>query len=601
MNLNNDILNLNKDINLLKQEKEKELMPKMIKYLDKIKSLEKDSSEKDNNIKEYENEIEILKKENEEKDNNIIKINNKLSDKIKEINNIKEELNKKSEEIISKIEIIEELNNKIKIKEEENKNINNDKLKIEKEKEELLIFYKEEQNKLLKINEEIIDEKKNQNNQSLELIKKYSLILKQKENEASILNKDKKDLENKIDFLENEIERKKEENETIESENDELKTKNKEFLLFQEELEIENEKLKNNNSFLFNLINKLYNQIDNNNLMYNQFNSEVLTINKAINISSKEKKPIKIDNLLNLIKEKKEEENKKNTELIDRNDNYNTEIDININGIINEDIFTNEEKLIKFKKDFNNKIENSNKRYLELINSYISALNILNENIKEENILSNGLNKMSDNIFNKLLPKDSNSINSIDNDNDAIENEKRNINLLNGEEMIDNMNNLINKAINKIHKIEAQKDEEINSLHERLDYFIKEMRIIKESNEALVKDQSSEYQIQKEKYEKQLKIKDETIKRLEKYIFEQNKEKQEGIKNVSDLTEELKNMKEKYEMQTNNFKNIGQRAREQNERSAMKDISTGKYVINEYLNKLKQFANGLYNFNDTEM
>lgn len=228
-------------------------------------------------------------------------------------------------------------------------------------------------------------------------------------------------------------------------------------------------------------------------------------------------------------------------------------------------------------------------------------MNILNENIKEEKIVSNGLNQMSDNIYNKLLPKDSNSINSNDKDNDKIENEKININLLNGEEMIDNMNNLINKAINKIHKIEAQKDEEINSLHERLDYFIKEMRIIKESNEALVKDQSSEYQIQKEKYEKQLKIKDETIKRLEKYISEQNKEKQEGIKNVSDLTEELKNMKEKYEMQTNNFKNIGQRAREQNERSAMKDISTGKYVINEYLNKLKQFANGLYNFNDTEM
>ena len=600
MNLNNDILNLNKDINLLKQEKEKELMPKMIKYLDKIKSLEKDSSEKDNNIKEYENEIEILKKENEEKDNNIIKINNKLSDKIKEINNIKEELNKKSEEIISKIEIIEELNNKIKIKEEENKNINNDKLKIEKEKEELLIFYKEEQNKLLKINEEIIDEKKNQNNQSLELIKKYSLILKQKENEASILNKDKKDLENKIDFLENEIERKKEENETIESENDELKTKNKEALLFQEELEIENEKLKNNNLFLFNLINKLYEQLDNSNLIYNKFNSEIQTINKDINKSNKEKKSIKIDNLLNLIKE--EEENNKNRKIIDKNENYsNIEIGININNIINEDIFTNDEKLNKFNTEFNNKIINSSKKYLELINYYIYAINILNENIKEENILSNGLNKMSDNIYNKLLPKDNNSINNNDNDNDTNENKKININLLNGEEIINNMNNLINKAINKIHKIESQKDEEINSLHERLDYFIKEMRIIKESNEALVKDQSSEYQIQKEKYEKQLKIKNETIKKLEKYIYQQNKEKQEGIKNVNDLTEELKNMKEKYELQTNNFKNIGQRAREQNERNNMKDISTGKYVINEYLNKLKQFANGLYNFNDTEM
>ena len=163
------------------------------------------------------------------------------------------------------------------------------------------------------------------------------------------------------------------------------------------------------------------------------------------------------------------------------------------------------------------------------------------------------------------------------------------------------MNALINKAINKIQKIEAHKDAEINSLHERVEYFIKEMRIIKESNEALSKDQSSEYKIQKDKYEKQLKIKDETIKRLEKYISEQNKIKQEGIKNVSDLTEELKNMKEKYEMQSKSFKNIGQRAREQTERSNKKDVSTGKYVINEYLNKLQQFANGLYNYNDSEL
>ena len=163
------------------------------------------------------------------------------------------------------------------------------------------------------------------------------------------------------------------------------------------------------------------------------------------------------------------------------------------------------------------------------------------------------------------------------------------------------MNNLINKAINKIHKIETQKDEEINSLHERLDYFIKEMRIIKESNEALSRDQSKEYKIQKDKYEKQLKIKDETIKKLEKYISEENKIKQEGIKNVSDLTEELMSIKEKYEIQSKNYKNIGQRAREQNERSAMKDINTGKYVINEYFNKLQQFANGIYNHDDSEM
>ena len=33
----------------------------------------------------------------------------------------------------------------------------------------------------------------------------------------------------------------------------------------------------------------------------------------------------------------------------------------------------------------------------------------------------------------------------------------------------------------------------------------------------------------------------------------------------------------------------------------MKDLSTGKYVIKEYLNKLHQFANGLFIYNDSEI
>ena len=161
--------------------------------------------------------------------------------------------------------------------------------------------------------------------------------------------------------------------------------------------------------------------------------------------------------------------------------------------------------------------------------------------------------------------------------------------------MINNMNELINKAINKIKEIELDKDKEINSLHERIDYFIKEMRVIKKSNEILAKDKSSIYEIQKEKYENQLKIKNETIKKLEEYIYNQDKIKQEGDKNFFDLNEELKNIKQKYELQNKNIKNIEEKYKEQNEKNIKKNINTGKYVINEYLNKLGQFANGLFN------
>ena len=157
------------------------------------------------------------------------------------------------------------------------------------------------------------------------------------------------------------------------------------------------------------------------------------------------------------------------------------------------------------------------------------------------------------------------------------------------------MNDLMSNAINKIMKIISEKDEEINSLHERIEYFIKEMNIIKNSNEALAKDKSSMYEIQKEKYENQLKIKDETIKKLQEYINKQNKIRNEDNKNFLDLNEELKSMKEKYEIQNKNMKNIEERYREQNRKNIKRNANTGRYVINDYLNKLGQFANGLFN------
>ena len=237
-------------------------------------------------------------------------------------------------------------------------------------------------------------------------------------------------------------------------------------------------------------------------------------------------------------------------------------------------------------------IENSSKKYSYLIKSYINLINRYNLKIKEEKLLTNQINKINDNIYNKLLPK----MKDLEEDN-LFKEKKYN---KNSEQMIINMNELINKAINKIKKIESDKDAEINSLHERIEYFIKEMKIIKKSNEALSKDNSSKYEIQKEKYENQLKIKNETIKKLEEYINKQNKMRQEGDKNFFDLNEELKNIKEKYEIQTQNMKNIEEKYREQNQKSDIKNVNTGKYVINEYLNKLGQLANGLFNFNNDE-
>ena len=119
-------------------------------------------------------------------------------------------------------------------------------------------------------------------------------------------------------------------------------------------------------------------------------------------------------------------------------------------------------------------------------------------------------------------------------------------------------------------------------MHERIDYFIKEMKIIKQSNEALAKDKSSTYKIQKEKYENQIKIKEETIKKLEEYITKQNFIKEQDNKSFQDLQKK--------------YKFFGDKFKEKNKKSEIKDASTGKFVIHEYMNKLREFTNGIYNF-----
>ena len=334
-------------------------------------------------------------------------------------------------------------------------------------------------------------------------------------------------------------------------------------------METENQKLLYNNDFLFNIINKIKDDIDTNDYLIQKYSEEIEKI--YMNIKNKEE-IIDISNILNLTKQKN--------------------IDNKINNKIDQEIIINEEKLNQLINELNKKIENSSKKYNSLIKSYIELIDKYNKKIKEEKLLSNELRKINDNIYNKLMPK----IKDLEEDNifkDKRYNE-------NSEQMINNMNDLINKAINKIKKIELDKDNEINSLYERIDYFIKEMKIIKKSNEALAKDKSSAYEIQKEKYENQLKIKNETIKKLEEYIYQQNKLKQEGDKNILDLNEELKHIKVKYELQNQNIVNIEQRYKEQNRKNFINNVSTGKYVINDYLNKLGQFANGLFNFNNDE-
>ena len=64
------------------------------------------------------------------------------------------------------------------------------------------------------------------------------------------------------------------------------------------------------------------------------------------------------------------------------------------------------------------------------------------------------------------------------------------------------------------------------------------------------------------------------------------------------MTEDLEDMKIKFDNQVQVNKNLGIKLIEQNLKNNRKDINTGNFVINEYLNKLRQFSNGLFNIKE---
>ena len=392
------------------------------------------------------------------------------------------------------------------------------------------------ENEIVKKNLEELSDYKEENNRLIQLNEKISKLIKEKESKI------------------NSITKKLEENDTL------IEEKNMNSAIEKEELESENQRLIYNNNSLFNIINKINKSISNNCFILNKYNEEL----EKINISFKDKNAkIELNEILTLIKAKTNLYNPKKNDIKE----------------IKEDILTDEYKFDEFNAELNKKIDNDLNKYNFLLKLYIDLINKYNNKIKEGKNIINNLNKIKDNLHSEIIQNIRNI--SEDEEDDFIFNKKFGIND-NSENIITYINEIINKISIKIKQKILNKDEEINNLHERIDYFIKEMKIIKQSNEALAKDKSSTYKIQKEKYENQIKIKEETIKKLEEYITKQNFIKEQDNKSFQDLQKK--------------YKFFGDKFKEKNKKSEIKDASTGKFVIHEYMNKLREFTNGIYNF-----
>ena len=69
--------------------------------------------------------------------------------------------------------------------------------------------------------------------------------------------------------------------------------------------------------------------------------------------------------------------------------------------------------------------------------------------------------------------------------------------------------------MNKLKENSKNQKDEINKLHERVEFFINECAIMKKTGETLAQEQRNNHLKQKEKYEKQIKTQNEALNKIE--------------------------------------------------------------------------------------
>ena len=109
--------------------------------------------------------------------------------------------------------------------------------------------------------------------------------------------------------------------------------------------------------------------------------------------------------------------------------------------------------------------------------------------------------------------------------------------------------------------------------------------------EILANEERNSHQIQ-------MKKKDEEINKMKLKINEKDRDIDKGKKKNENLADELLEMQKKYNIQNKDMEIIGEREREQRNKNDIKALNTANYIIKDYVGKLRQFGEALYNYSE---
>ena len=239
-------------------------------------------------------------------------------------------------------------------------------------------------------------------------------------------------------------------------------------------------------------------------------------------------------------------------------------------------------------------ISESHNKFSQLVSAYYSTVSKLQSHSNNIDETKQDLIKSFHSMLTVLSSDQSSSDLSA-----LLEAKQKQINDINNSStssIISLYNSLSVEAIRKLLSYNNDKKEEISHLNERIEYFLKEIEIIKKSNEDLNRGNNSSFKVQTVKYESQLRLKNEEINKLNKRLEELIKTINTNKKQILSLTEELHDIKTKMDKQKENLEMQEKNSMLQKLKIANKDVSTGKFLIKEYFNKTMKFSVDLFNY-----
>ena len=542
--LKTNIKLLTEDNDQLKTQIEKELVPKINNYEARINYLTKENKSKEKIIN---SNTMINTKINSSLNKNMEEIKNLRNEKEqnnKEIQDLNNEINNLKEKILEKDKEISKFKQEIKILNDDTVNKND-----------------EYNNKLNLLNNKLSNQQ-NSNDEYIKKIQELNSKIKTSHIESNKLTEKNTELLNKILLYKEQIN-------NLTEMNEELKLKNK------SEINQLNDKIKRQtihaNSETNAQLNLLSINCDEVSEIFTKFQKEIEAIQTLINTNKNKNANIDLTNLNKLIDEENED--------IERQSTYSLK---NGNKKSLEGNGSNKPTEICM-KNISEKIGDSRNKFLTLINSYYNALSHINKKIREKEKLHNSINDLYNTLFKEILPNIENFEQIINHYQKKIDKSKTD------DEILFYLNKLLNDVINKLKDTNTEQKNEIERLHERVEYFLTQCSNMKKTQEIIVNEERNTIQ-------KELKKKEEEIEKMKLRLTEKDKNIDEKNTKYNDLSEQLLNFKEKYKIKEKDFESLMSTANEKINKNNIKDLNYGKHNFSIFYDKVREFAEGLYNY-----